>query len=173
MVKVILMSLAGLASQHVVQEGDGQWYVVAQGAPQRVALATRQDFSSYNTISPLRGVQVTAPGAHDLPIQWVVHFKTDSARVSDADAARLRTMAPRFQLIRVEGHADPRGDAKHNTALSQHRAQAVATILKQAGAAHIDVRFFGESQPLCRDETAACYAKDRRGVVRAKENQSP
>ncbi len=169
MVKVILMSLAGLAPQHVVHAPDGQWYVVASSEPEATLTATRQDFSSYESISPMRGVQVTAPDSAGMPIQWVVHFKTDSAQVTPADEARLRSIAPRFDRIRVEGHADPRGDAPHNTILSKRRAQRVADILKRAGAQQIEVRFFGESQPVCRENTPACLAKDRRAVVRAKE----
>ncbi len=77
----------------------------------------------------------------------------------------LRGFMPR--AVAVSGHADTRGTQAYNQALGLRRAQAVVTYLRRLGIQERLMRAltFGELQPMCADETEACYAANRRAVV--------
>jgi outer membrane protein OmpA-like peptidoglycan-associated protein len=66
--------------------------------------------------------------------------------------------------VKIEGHTDSQGDAKHNQALSEKRANAVKTILVSRGVQEkqIEVHGFGESKPVADNGTAEGRAKNRR-----------
>jgi outer membrane protein OmpA-like peptidoglycan-associated protein len=66
----------------------------------------------------------------------LITFPTDSAELTADARAALDTVAKALQSdrlagfgFRVEGHADPRGQADHNQKLSQMRAQSVVDYL--------------------------------------------
>ena len=60
-----------------------------------------------------------------------------------------------WERLRVMGHADERGPASYNVALSRRRAEAVQEYLVSQGvpAALIDIEAYGESRPLIEDAT--------------------
>jgi outer membrane protein OmpA-like peptidoglycan-associated protein len=67
-----------------------------------------------------------------------VSFRTDDATVGEDATARLKKLAVFAQAVpglqvRVCGRADPRGSEQYNQALSEKRAQAVASVLSEAG----------------------------------------
>ncbi len=66
--------------------------------------------------------------------------------------------------VRIEGHTDSTGDAKHNVALSERRALAVKTVLVSRGVqeAQIAVHGYGEAKPVADNGTAEGRAKNRR-----------
>lgn len=173
MVKLLLLSLVTVPPQSVVQEQDGQWYVVPARMERTAELpaiaSPREDFAAYEVIEPMRGVRVTSenPGG---PIRVVVPFAPGSAVVSERTEARLRELGKRYPKVRVEGHTDSRGGAKANYRLSRKRANAVANILRAEGATVTTIGY-GETQPLCREATEDCNARNRRAVVRAKETK--
>jgi len=66
----------------------------------------------------------------------LITFATNSAELSSETMATLDVLARALQsdtlagfIFKVEGHADPRGDAAENLLLSQQRAQSVANYL--------------------------------------------
>lgn len=66
----------------------------------------------------------------------LITFNTDSAVLTPEATHALDTVAKALQSdqlaglsFRVEGHADPRGDAEHNIKLSQQRAESVIDYL--------------------------------------------
>ena len=66
----------------------------------------------------------------------LITFETDSAALTPAAQASLDVVARALQADRlasfnfsIEGHADPRGPAEHNMALSQSRAESVVDYL--------------------------------------------
>jgi outer membrane protein OmpA-like peptidoglycan-associated protein len=66
--------------------------------------------------------------------------------------------------VRIEGHTDSVGDAKHNQALSERRASAVKTVLVSRGVQEqqIQVHGWGETKPIADNATADGRAKNRR-----------
>ena len=78
-----------------------------------------------------------------------VTFAFDDATVRDEDRAALDRFAQIVNkyytgtVVTVEGHADPAGSARYNTALSKRRAESVAAYLTQAGMSGTDLRTIG------------------------------
>lgn len=66
--------------------------------------------------------------------------------------------------VRIEGHTDSTGDAKHNQTLSERRANAVKTVLVSRGVQEqqIVVQGFGESKPVADNSSSEGRAKNRR-----------
>jgi outer membrane protein OmpA-like peptidoglycan-associated protein len=66
--------------------------------------------------------------------------------------------------LRVIGHADARGKAKRNLALSEERARAVVTYLIDKGidAGRLKAVGYGEAHPVAPNDTAENRAKNRR-----------
>lgn len=77
-----------------------------------------------------------------------------SAWMSKNTAARLS----------IEGHCDERGTNEYNLALGDRRAKAVKDNLISLGvaSARIDIISYGEEKPVCKEQTEACWAKNRR-----------
>ena len=74
--------------------------------------------------------------------------------------------------ITVEGNCDDRGTISYNIALGQKRANEVRDYYIKLGvkAENINTVSYGEENPLCTDQTEACWAKNRRAdtVISAK-----
>ena len=67
--------------------------------------------------------------------------------------------------VRIEGHTDSDGDEASNQVLSEKRAHSVEQALRKAGvpsALPLEVKGFGESQPMADNNTAKGKAKNRR-----------
>jgi peptidoglycan-associated lipoprotein len=74
--------------------------------------------------------------------------------------------------ITVEGHADSRGTAEYNLALGDRRASAAKAYLLSLGVPtdRITVVSKGKEQPVCTEETEACWQQNRRvhSIITAK-----
>ena len=98
-----------------------------------------------------------------------VHFGYDSAEIDgearDVLARNLGWLRenPRAK-IELEGHADSRGTIEYNLALGAKRAKAVKDYLVSQGIAadRISTISYGKELPLCREESEACWARNRR-----------
>jgi outer membrane protein OmpA-like peptidoglycan-associated protein len=66
--------------------------------------------------------------------------------------------------VKIEGHTDSQGDAKHNQALSERRANAVKTVLVARGVKEdqIIVTGYGEAKPVADNSTSDGRSKNRR-----------
>ena len=64
----------------------------------------------------------------------------------------------------VTGHTDNTGSAAYNQDLSERRAWAVTSVLREAGVSSSRVRTVGagESQPIATNQTAAGRQQNRR-----------
>jgi len=111
----------------------------------------------------------TEAGSGDIIALEKVQFGFDqydltvSARKALDQNAQCLQEAPEVSLI-LEGHCDERGTQEYNLALGEKRANTVKSYLKNLG---IDVkrmgtRSKGENEPLCRQATEDCWAKNRR-----------
>lgn len=69
--------------------------------------------------------------------------------------------------VGLDGFADPRGTDNYNQGLSERRVNCIRDALVKAGVpvARITTGAFGESRPLCKDSTEACWQRDRRVEV--------
>jgi OOP family OmpA-OmpF porin len=69
--------------------------------------------------------------------------------------------------IEVAGHTDSRGAEAYNQDLSERRANAVATYLRDAGVTNsVSARGYGESQPVASNDTDEGRQQNRRVVLR-------
>jgi outer membrane protein OmpA-like peptidoglycan-associated protein len=96
-------------------------------------------------------------------------FATDSASVRPDLRSDLNTVAAsllRYPNSRIEviGHTDNTGSAAYNQDLSQRRAVAVASILRESGVPGARVAAFGrgEDQPVASNLTPEGRAQNRR-----------
>jgi OOP family OmpA-OmpF porin len=138
-----------------------------------------------STPQPSSGSQATpstpnpAPAAHTevvlnnghITLNHQIQFETNSDVIRETESASvlndlvglLRENA-QIRRVRVEGHADVRGDAAANQSLSQRRAAAVAAYLRGHGFESITFEpvGLGNAQPLCREDTDECHERNRR-----------
>jgi peptidoglycan-associated lipoprotein len=106
-----------------------------------------------------------------------VRFEFDSYEIRTEDAQVLDQNADLMKanpgwLILVEGHADQRGTADYNLALSERRARASMNYLVSRGvrATRISVLSYGKEHPMCKEATEDCWSQNRRAhfAVKAK-----
>lgn len=99
-----------------------------------------------------------------------IYFETGKAIIKpisypilDAVAATLKGN-PQILVIEVQGHADERGGDDYNMRLTEDRAAAVKTYLIEHGidADRLQSHGYGETRPVCKQHTEACWSKNRR-----------
>ncbi len=96
-------------------------------------------------------------------------FATDSAVLREDAIERLTKLGDVLakypdDRIRVEGHADSRGTARHNEELSQRRAETVRTVLVGRGVrdSQIAAVGMGSTRPVATNATTEGRAQNRR-----------
>ena len=98
------------------------------------------------------------------------HIRSEDAMVLDQNADLMK--ANPGWLVLIEGHADQRGTADYNLALSERRARASMNYLVSRGvrANRISVISYGKERPMCNDATEDCWSQNRRAhfAVKAK-----
>jgi peptidoglycan-associated lipoprotein len=106
-----------------------------------------------------------------------VFFDYDQSTLRDEGRSSLSGNADylkRWTSVRitVEGHADSRGTAEYNLALGGRRAAAVKDYLVSLGVAgdRMTTVSKGKEEPVCTEETEACWQQNRRGhhIITAK-----
>jgi outer membrane protein OmpA-like peptidoglycan-associated protein len=99
-----------------------------------------------------------------------VLFALESAELVDDSASVLESVValwaqhPEWEAMAVEGHADVRGSADFNQALSEQRARAVRDALVARGVdpTKLSAAGFGSSRPLATGTREADHARNRR-----------
>jgi len=104
-----------------------------------------------------------------------IHFDFDKSDIRPGDGKILQASARWLRdnpgnLLLVEGHCDERGTTEYNAALGDRRARAAMNYLVAQGVASSRISFvsFGEERPLCREQSEACWARNRRGMFLTK-----
>jgi len=99
----------------------------------------------------------------------MVYFEYDDATVDDEAQERLSAKAAILRdnpgvEIRIEGHADERGDPVYNMELSRLRAEAVLEFLGGLGldVARFTVEYFGETRPRVPGADEQTWSQNRR-----------
>lgn len=107
-----------------------------------------------------------------------ITFATDSTRIDGGFYPVLDSVAKvliKFDQtqVDVEGYTDSTGSFEYNQALSEDRAQAVANYLMSVGVdrVRLNVRGYGERNPIAANDSAAGRALNRRVEVKIRGTQ--
>ena len=130
-------------------------------APPAPAPLTEDQIFAKKTIDQLNAERPLADVSFDLDS---ASLRDDSRAVASKNADYLK----RWTSVRitVEGHADSRGTAEYNLALGGRRATAVKDYMVSLGVAADRVTTIskGKEQPVCTEETEACWQRNRRAL---------
>jgi outer membrane protein OmpA-like peptidoglycan-associated protein len=98
-----------------------------------------------------------------------VHFGRGAARLDEAGKALIDGLVGTLNIcpeatLRIAGHADASGRARHNQVLSRHRARGVASYLTDKGidAGRLVAVGYGDKQPVAPNDSQANRARNRR-----------
>jgi len=98
-----------------------------------------------------------------------IYFDYDSTTVNTENQSALNAHAEFLSLnsnqrIILEGHTDERGTREYNLSLGERRAQSIADFLIASGvsAQQLDVRSFGEENPIGLEQTESAWQLNRR-----------
>ena len=131
-----------------------------------------QDDGEFSTAAPTehpveRGDAAIAEGG-----QYSVYFDYRSTDIKPDYAATLRALGQRLAVdsalfAQVEGNADERGGARYNQNLGMRRAQAVAKVLRAAGAKRKQMKVvsYGDDRPRRQGKDENSWAENRRADV--------
>jgi outer membrane protein OmpA-like peptidoglycan-associated protein len=102
-------------------------------------------------------------------INQKIEFAHDSAEILEGSHPILDQVAAildahdEIYRVQVQGHTSTVGEEAHNQELSAARAEAVAVYLREHGVTQeVTSQGYGESYPVCQEETDACHAQNRR-----------
>jgi outer membrane protein OmpA-like peptidoglycan-associated protein len=118
---------------------------------------------------------------YDVKSEISIPFDINSAKLSEQakqDLQALATKAKTYKgyLIQVAGYASATGSAELNQDLSNRRAEAVATYLRQScdvGMSRVLAPVaMSTAKPVASNETAQGQAENRRVVVRIAVNRA-
>ena len=121
---------------------------------------------------PSDSVSMAEPVITLATLPWSVHFPTNRSGISKLtekvlDKVSMVLLQYPDAIVRLEGHADQRGDAVYNEQLSERRTKAVKDYLVKAGinADHISTTALGNSRLLTSSRQKRDPAKNRRVVI--------
>lgn len=161
----------GLSRAHTNRESPA---TVAERSGEAMAAApacrSDQDCSSGQLCRD--GSCAAGAGAPGQCSETKVSFATDSATIDPTFSPSLDRMASCLQAhqslkLVIEGNTDQRGTQEHNADLAEQRARAVSHELQARGISPEQLRVvsYGESNPLCGESDADCWAHNRRAAV--------
>lgn len=135
--------------------------------PPAPAPLTEEQIFSQKTVDQLNAERPLADALFDYD---QANLRDDGRAVLSRNADYLK----RWPSVRitVEGHADSRGTAEYNLALGGRRAASVKDYLVSLGinGDRMTTVSKGKEQPVCTEETEACWQQNRRGhsIITAK-----
>lgn len=116
------------------------------------------------------------PGGDDLTKKaeengslYTIYFDYDMYTIREQDSTNLGKNAKWLGInpavkVRIEGHADERGETEYNLALGDKRAKSIRQYLEDLGikADRLDVVSYGEEKPAVPGHDEEAWAKNRR-----------
>ena len=103
------------------------------------------------------------------------HFAYNSANVQNSDRLVMKKLAECFttgklkgRVMRLVGHADPRGEAEYNIVLGGRRADNVAAALKREGLPEAQVTTTSRGEMDARGTEEESWSLDRRVDIHLK-----
>jgi len=175
--KTYFMKVGGSANGRPVEVSEAQAESVLKGLHQQVHLLSRASAVQSCQLQPEYKEYVLSGDVLFKFGKSMRHDMSPQGRQAVASLiAQLHEDRVNLDSIAVIGHTDPIGKESSNYALGARRASTVREMLIDGGlpAANIQATSAGSSQPLVascsgsRQAQAACYAPDRRVVVRVK-----
>lgn len=104
---------------------------------------------------------------------YTVHFDFDKYNIRSEDAELLKRNAKWLRAntgarIRIEGHADERGETEYNLALGDKRARSVKDFLISLGVdgSRLKIISYGEERPAIQGHNESAWSKNRRAEFR-------
>lgn len=105
-----------------------------------------------------------------LTIDRHINFATDSDEILadsfellDHIATMIKNHEDEIGHLKIIGHTDTDGGHDHNMDLSNRRAAAVESALRERGVEiQLEHDGVGETEPLCEEDTDECHASNRR-----------
>ena len=101
----------------------------------------------------------------------LIHFDYDSAQIKPDsyplldEFGKALTSGLSSATVMIAGHTDAQGTAEYNQTLSENRARAVATYLKEKYAIspdRLEVKGYGKDKPVASNDTEDGRTKNRR-----------
>ncbi len=106
------------------------------------------------------------------PVHFMLNFLNNKSVLTDESRAQIPAVMDAIRTrkpteISIFGHTDSTGTEQYNMQLSAERAKAVATILRKLDPTldHIEIKFFGDREPLVRVEGRTAEPRNRRAEV--------
>ena len=155
--------------KHIARvEAEQRWTETEAEVDRLNGLVTTRDRQVANLEIELQEtLEMHATVSDTLDVQEL--FRTNESLLPEGTQARLQRLAGLLArldgtLIRIEGHADSRGNQGDNEQLSAHRAAAVRDTLIQAGVpvGRIPIAAHGERYALAAENDADALAMERR-----------
>ncbi|OGP15712.1 MAG: peptidoglycan-associated lipoprotein [Deltaproteobacteria bacterium GWA2_55_10] len=175
--RVSTEDLAGQADSTQAQSNVAGTEVVPEGgAVGEGGVVTAEDIKG-NSDARLGGSYASlTPGGDELTKKAVekgqlftIYFEYDKYTIRDIDMENLTKNAKWLGLngsikVRIEGHADERGETEYNLALGDKRARSVMKYLQDMGiqVQRLDVVSYGEEKPAMDGQGEDAWSKNRR-----------
>jgi peptidoglycan-associated lipoprotein len=119
--------------------------------------------------TPVGGTDIPPGALTDILFDYdKAEIRADMAQALQGDVNWLKANAN--VRVTIEGHCDDRGSEEYNLGLGDRRANALKEYLVSQGipAARLSTVSYGEEKPVCREETEACFEKNRRAHIAAE-----
>lgn len=170
-----------LRLDYLMDRGAGRWRVadviidgVSMVDNYRAQFARLVRTSSYGeAVAALRRVAGAGTAEAAPATEVIAYFASGEADLGAEARAGLDRLAAWLGgheqgRVQLESHTDDRGAARGNEALAERRASAVRRYLVGRGVndTRIDTIVHGARRPVCRENSEACWAQNRRVVAR-------
>lgn len=134
--------------------------------------------TGFADVTPPTASQVVDRGDR-ISLSQPILFVTGKAEIDPRSHAELDELAALLNrvssiiLVDIGVHSDARGMDAYNLRMAQARAEAIRNYLAGRGVNdhRLRAKGYGETQPLCKDPTPACFARNRRVELRVVARQ--
>ncbi len=136
-----------------LEEGGMQ----ANGLGQSGSFAGQETGESYTTQAPHNQVYLFSYDNSALASKYLPSANAQAEYLKAHPGAR----------ILIAGHTDERGSREYNVALGEHRANAVAELMRMSGVAQQQMRIvsYGKERPVYFGHDAAAHRQNRRAEL--------
>ena len=115
------------------------------------------------------GTTIDAPSLKDVLFEYdQADIRADMVAILQGNANWMK--ANPNARVTIQGHCDERGSEEYNLGLGDRRANAVKEYLLSQGipASRLNTVSYGEDMPSCREQSEACFARNRRAHLLAE-----